>query len=266
MLNVAMFGATGRMGRTIVPLVAASSDLRLSGALAAAADPAIGHDAGVVAGTTPLAVSIVSDPGRALEGAAVVVDFTLPAATAEHARRCLARGVPMVIGTTGHDEQGLAELRKVAEGVPIVMAPNMSLGVNLLFKLAELAARALDADYDVEIVEAHHRHKVDAPSGTALGLGRAVAGGRGTTLEQVAEYSRHGSTGPRRRGTIGFSVIRGGDIVGDHHVIFAGPGEQIELAHHAQDRSGFARGALVAARWVVGRPPGLYSMLDVLGL
>ncbi|HSW32153.1 MAG TPA: 4-hydroxy-tetrahydrodipicolinate reductase [Steroidobacteraceae bacterium] len=266
MLNVAMFGASGRMGRTIVPLVAESSDLRLSGALVAAADPSIGHDAGVVAGVAPLAISITSDPERALDGAQVVIDFTLPAATPDHARRCLAHSVPMVIGTTGHDDLALGELRKVAERLPIVMAPNMSLGVNLLFKLAELAARALDAGYDAEIVEAHHRHKVDAPSGTALGLGRAVAQGRGTSLDAAAVYARQGATGPRPTGAIGFSVVRGGDIVGDHRVIFAGPGEQIELAHHAQDRSGFARGALVAARWVVGRPPGLYSMLDVLGL
>ena len=266
MLNIAMFGASGRMGRTIVPLLAESSGLRLSGALAAAADPSLGHDAGVVAGVAPLAISITSDPERALEGAQVVIDFTLPAATPDHARRCLARGVPMVIGTTGHDEQALGELRKAAASLPIVMAPNMSLGVNLLFKLAELAARALDTNYDAEIVEAHHRHKVDAPSGTALGLGRAVAQGRGTSLDAAAVYARHGATGPRPAGAIGFSVVRGGDIVGDHRVIFAGPGEQIELTHHAEDRSGFARGALAAARWVVGRPPGLYSMLDVLGL
>lgn len=266
MLNVAMFGASGRMGRTIIPLVVASSDLRLSGALAAADDAHIGHDAGVVAGTAPVAISITSDPERALEGADVAIDFTLPAASLEHARRCLSLKVPLVIGTTGHDEQARAEITRIAGGLPVVMAPNMSLGVNLLFKLAELGARALDAEYDIEIFEAHHRHKVDAPSGTALGLGRAVAQGRGTTLEKVAEYSRHGATGPRRKGAVGFSVMRGGEIVGDHRVFFAGPGEQIELAHHAQDRSGFARGALAAARWVAGRPPGLYSMMDVLGL
>ena len=266
MLNVAMLGASGRMGRTIVPLIAASDDLRLSGALAAAQDASIGHDAGVVANGAALAVAVCSDPGRALEGADVAIDFTLPAASLVNARECLARKVPLVIGTTGHDELGRAELVKIAESLPVVMAPNMSLGVNLLFKLVELGARALDADYDVEIVEAHHRHKVDAPSGTALGLGRAVAQGRGTSLDKVADYARHGATGPRQRGAVGFAVVRGGDIVGDHRVIFAGPGEQVELAHHAQDRSGFARGALVAARWVVGRPAGLYSMMDVLGL
>ncbi len=266
MLNVAMFGASGRMGRTLIPLVVASADLRLSGALAAADDAHIGHDAGVVAGTAPVAVSITSDPERALEGADVAIDFTLPAASLDHARRCLARKVPLVIGTTGHDEQARAEIAKIAGALPVVMAPNMSLGVNLLFKLAELGARALDADYDIEIFEAHHRHKVDAPSGTALGLGQAVARGRGTSLDEVAEYARHGTSGPRRKGTVGFSVMRGGEIVGDHRVFFAGPGEQIELAHHAQDRSGFGRGALAAARWLVGRPPGLYSMMDVLGL
>jgi 4-hydroxy-tetrahydrodipicolinate reductase len=196
----------------------------------------------------------------------VAIDFTLPGASLEHARRCLARRVPLVIGTTGHDEQGRAEIARIAGTLPVVMAPNMSLGVNLLFRLAEIAARALDADYDIEIFEAHHRHKVDAPSGTALGLGHAVAHGRGTTLDQVAEYARHGVAGPRRRGAVGFSVMRGGEVVGDHRVFFAGPGEQIELAHHAQDRSGFARGALVAARWLAGRPAGLYSMVDVLGL
>lgn len=266
MLYVAMFGASGRMGRSIVPLVVESTDLRLSGALAAADDPRIGHDAGVVAGVGPLDVVITSDPLRALADATVAIDFTLPAASLEHARRCLARSVPLVIGTTGHDAGARAEIARIAASIPIVMAPNMSLGVNLLFKLAELGARALSADYDAEIVEAHHRHKVDAPSGTALGLGHAVALGRDTTLERSAVYERHGATGPRPRGAIGFSVIRGGDIVGDHRVIFAGPGEQIELAHHAQDRSGFARGALAAARWVVGQPPGLYSMMDVLGL
>jgi 4-hydroxy-tetrahydrodipicolinate reductase len=266
MLNIAMFGASGRMGRTIVPLVVQSSDLRLSGALAAAQDAYIGHDAGVVAGTGPIAVSITSDAARALEGADVAIDFTLPGPSLEHARQCLAGKVPLVIGTTGHDDSARAEIARIAATIPVVMAPNMSLGVNLLFKLAELGARALGAEYDIEIFEAHHRHKVDAPSGTALGLGRAVARGRGTTLEQVAEYDRHGSTGPRRSGAVGFSVMRGGDVVGDHRVFFAGPGEQVELAHHAQDRSGFARGALVAARWVVGRPAGLYSMMDVLGL
>ena len=266
MMNVAMLGASGRMGRTIIPLLHEAADLRLSGALAAQGDPGVGQDAGVLSGMASLAVPVSDDPTVALGGAQVAIDFTLPAASIRHASLCASQGCPLVIGTTGHDAAQRASLEAAAGRIPIVVAPNMSLGVNLLLKLAELAARALDEQYDIEIFEAHHRNKVDAPSGTALGLGRAAASGRGKTLDDLAEYARHGQTGVRERGRIGFSVVRGGDIVGEHRLIFAGPGEQVELAHRAQDRSGFARGALVAARWVVGRPPGLYSMLDVLGL
>jgi len=267
-VNVAMLGASGRMGRSIIPLLAAeTTGLRLSGALVARGDHAVGQDAGAFAGSAPLAIAITDDPRRALAGAGVAIDFTLADASVGNAALCRELGVPLVIGTTGHSSAQHAELEELARGLAIVLAPNMSLGVNVLFRLAELAARALKADqYDAEILEAHHRHKVDAPSGTALGLGRAAAKGRGVELDQVAEYARHGNTGVREHGKIGFSVVRGGDIVGDHRLIFAGPGETIELSHHAQDRSGFARGALAAARWVVGRPPGLYSMADVLGL
>jgi len=265
-LNVALLGASGRMGRTLVPLVVESEDLRLSGALAAADDPRLGHDAGVVAGMVPLGITLTSEAGRALEGADVAIEFALPAATVGNVRLCAGRGLPIVIGTTGHDAAARREIERAAGTIPVVMAPNMSLGVNLLLRLAELAGRALDERYDAEIVEAHHRLKVDAPSGTALGLGAAVARGRGVDHDEAAVYARHGATGARKPGTIGYAVIRAGDIVGDHRVIFAGPGECIELAHHAQDRSGFARGALAAARWVVGRPPGLYSMMDVLGI
>jgi 4-hydroxy-tetrahydrodipicolinate reductase len=267
-MNVALLGASGRMGRSIVALIAADpGGLRLSGALAAAHDAAIGHDAGVIAGAAPLAVAVTDQLPSALRGAAVAIDFTLADASVRHALACREAGCALVIGTTGHDEAQRAELAEAARSIPVVLAPNMSLGVNLLFRLAELAARALDpAQYDAEIFEAHHRNKVDAPSGTALGLGRAVAQGRGVSLPQVADHARHGQTGARQPGRIGFSVMRGGEIVGDHRLVFAGPGEQIELAHHAQDRTGFARGALAAARWVAGRPPGLYSMQDVLGL
>jgi 4-hydroxy-tetrahydrodipicolinate reductase len=266
MLNVAMLGASGRMGRAIIPLLAEAADLRLSGALAAPGDPALGQDAGVLAGIAPLGVEISGDPAVALGGAQVAIDFTMPAVSAANARLCSGLGCALVIGTTGHDAAQHAELEAVARAIPLVLAPNMSLGVTMLMRLAELAARALDDQYDIEVFEAHHRSKVDAPSGTALGLGAAAARGRGTTLESVAEYARHGHTGVRERGRIGFSVLRGGDIVGEHRLIFAGPGEQVELVHRAQDRSGFARGAVVAVRWVAGRPPGLYSMLDVLGL
>ena len=266
MLNVAMLGASGRMGRTIVPLLAESSDLKLTGALSAPGDTAVGQDAGVLSGIAPLAIAVTADAATALTEAQVAIDFTLPAVSVANARLCGQRGCALVVGTTGHSEQQRAELEAVAQAIPVVLAPNMSLGVNVLFKLAELASRALDEDYDIEIFEAHHRNKVDAPSGTALGLGRAAASGRGRALDDLAEYVRHGHTGVRGRGKIGFSVVRGGDIVGEHRLIFAGPGEQVELAHTAQDRSSFARGALAAARWVAGRPPGLYSMLDVLGL
>jgi 4-hydroxy-tetrahydrodipicolinate reductase len=266
MTNVAMLGASGRMGRAIVPLLAESPDLRLSGALAAADDAAVGLDAGTLAGIGPVSVVVVDDAVKALAGAQVAIDFTLPAASVANARACRERGCAMVIGTTGHDAAQRREIETIAGSVPIVLAPNMSLGVNLLFRLAEIAAGALDEQYDIEIFEAHHRNKVDAPSGTALGLGAAAARGRGVGLDSVADYVRHGQTGPRGRGRIGFSVMRGGDIVGEHRVVFAGPGEQVELAHRAQDRSGFARGAIVAARWVASRAPGLYSMRDVLGL
>ena len=266
MLNIAMCGASGRMGRTIVPLLAARSDMRLSGALVAPDDESIGSDAGVLAGGPAAGVPLVADLETALSGAGVAIDFTRPDAALVNARYCRERDCAMVIGTTGFDAHALDELREIACGIPIVLAPNMSLGVNLVFRLAELAARALEQGYDAEIVEAHHRHKVDAPSGTALELGRSVARGRGVDFERAAVFSRQGITGPREAGSIGFSVIRGGDIVGDHQLIFAGPGEQIEIAHRAQDRTGFARGAVSAAAWVAGREPSLYTMFDVLGL
>jgi 4-hydroxy-tetrahydrodipicolinate reductase len=267
-VNVAVLGASGRMGRSVVGLLAAEvTGLRLSGALAAGNDPAVGQDAGSLAGSAALSVVITDDSRRALAGAGVAVDFTLADASVRNAALCRELGIPMVIGTTGHSDFQRAEIEELARSLAIVLAPNMSLGVNVLLRLAELAARALRPEqYDAEVFEAHHRDKVDAPSGTALALGRAAAKGRGVELDEVARYARHGSTGGRAHGQIGFSVVRGGDIVGDHRLIFAGPGETIELAHHAQDRSGFARGALAAARWVVGRPPGLYSMADVLGL
>jgi 4-hydroxy-tetrahydrodipicolinate reductase len=190
----------------------------------------------------------------------------LPDATAANLAACVAAKLPLVIGTTGHSDAVQAQISAAAERIAIVMAPNMSLGVNLLLKLVELAAAKLDAGYDIEVFEAHHRHKKDAPSGTALALGAAAATGRGVELSDAAEYSRHGDTGARERGSIGFSVFRGGDVVGDHTVTFAGIGERIELTHRAGDRLAFARGAVRAAQWLVGRPPGLYSMRDVLNL
>jgi 4-hydroxy-tetrahydrodipicolinate reductase len=242
-LQVAIFGVSGRMGRAVIAAVEESADA-------------------TVKGTTTSA----DDPTAALRGADVAIEFALPQATTANLAACVAAKLPLVIGTTGHDDAQRAQIAAAAKQIAIVMAPNMSLGVNLLLKLVELTAGKLDASYDIEVFEAHHRNKKDAPSGTALALGAAAAAGRGSKLSDVAEYARHGVGEPRRRGAIGFSVFRGGDVVGDHTVTFAGIGERVELTHRAGDRLAFARGALQAARWLVGRPPGLYSMQDVLGL
>jgi 4-hydroxy-tetrahydrodipicolinate reductase len=267
MVGIAVFGATGRMGRTILPLIASSDDLTLAGALVAPGSPAIGRDAGAITGVAATGVLVTDDPERALDGAEVAIDFTRPAASVAHAEACARRGCPIAIGTTGHDSAARLALEAAARTVPVVLAPNMSLGVTLLILLAELAARGLPPQYDAEIFEAHHRDKVDAPSGTALALGAAVARARGTRLDDAAVYVRAGEAGPRPDGAIGFSVLRAGDIVGEHCLVFAGPGERLELKHVAHDRSGFARGALAAARWLAaGHEPGLYGMADVLGL
>jgi 4-hydroxy-tetrahydrodipicolinate reductase len=264
--GIALFGATGRMGRAILPLLARSDELSLTGALASPGNPAVGKDAGELAGLSRLSVPVTDDPERALTDARVALDFTRAGASVSHARACARHGVPIVIGTTGHDGAARSELGGLARSVAILLAPNLSLGVNLMLRLAEVAAEALPG-YDAEIFEAHHRDKVDAPSGTALELGEAVARVRGTALDRAAVYTRYGTTGPRAAGAIGFSVLRAGDIVGEHRLVLAGPGERVELGHVAQDRSGFARGALAAARWLAqGRKPGLYAMKDVLGL
>jgi 4-hydroxy-tetrahydrodipicolinate reductase len=255
------------MGRTILPLIAASDDLTLAGALVAPGSAAIGRDAGAITGAGATGVIVTDDPEQALAGAEVAIDFTHPAASVAHAEACARRGCPMVVGTTGHDSAARLALEAVSRAVPVVLAPNMSVGVTLLLRLAELASRRLPQQYDVEIFEAHHRDKVDAPSGTALALGTVVARARGTSLDEAAVYARVGESGPRPDGAIGFSVLRAGDIVGEHRLVFAGPGERLELAHVAHDRSGFARGALAAARWLAaGREPGLYGMAEVLGL
>jgi 4-hydroxy-tetrahydrodipicolinate reductase len=265
-LRVAILGVTGRMGRALLQAIDETPGATLAGASASAGNQWLGQDAAAPGGGKPLGVLIVDTAAAAVRNATVVIDFTLPAATAANVSACASAGCAMVIGTTGHDERGHAAIKSAAAQIPIVLAPNTSLGVNLLLKLSELAARVLDDSYDLEIFEAHHRHKKDAPSGTALALGRAAAAGRNVSLDTVAEYARHGATGERPRGAIGFSVFRGGDVVGDHTVTFAGVGERIELTHRASDRMSFARGAMRAARWVGTQPAGLYSMQDVLGL
>jgi 4-hydroxy-tetrahydrodipicolinate reductase len=262
-LRVAILGCTGRMGRAILQVMDESAWLTLSGASASAGSKALGQDAGTLAGGKPGGVIVTADPAVAVKGAGVAIDFTLPEALSANLRAATAAKCPLVIGTTGLDADARTQVCAAAEKIPVVLAPNMSLGVNLLLRLVEIAGSALDDSYDVEISEAHHRNKKDAPSGTALELGRHVALSRGVELEEIAQYERQGV---RRPGSIGFSVFRGGDVVGDHTVTFAGIGERIELTHRASDRVAFARGAIKAARWIAGRAPGLYSMRDVLGL
>lgn len=264
--SIALLGITGRMGKALSQSLRGFPDLKLSGALASANSEWLGKDVAVLSSDPATGVMITADVQQAIKDAEVVIDFTLPQVTLTNVQACVERKVALVIGTTGHSAEQRAAIEQAAQHIPIVMAPNMSVGVNLLFKLAELSARALNEDYDIEIYEAHHRNKKDAPSGTALGIGEVVAKARGISLKEQGDFTRYGETGARQRGNIGFSVVRGGDIVGDHTVMFAGPGECVEISHHAHDRSSFARGALVAARWLRNRKAGLYSMQDVLGL
>ncbi len=266
MLKVAVLGASGRMGRAVLECIAETDDLVLVGALTETSDSAVGRDAGESVGLPATRVPLTDDRAQALHGAQVAIDFTLPAATAANVRACVESGTALVIGTTGLEEKHLNAITEASRQIPLVYGRNMSVGVNVFMNLVGRAAKALGPDYDVEITEAHHRHKVDAPSGTALALGEAVAKARGRELDELAIHGRHGQIGPRVPGTIGFSVIRGGSIVGDHTVLFAAPEEAVQLSHHAIDRKSFAHGALRAARWAAGQAPGLYSMADVLGL
>jgi 4-hydroxy-tetrahydrodipicolinate reductase len=264
--KIVVMGASGRMGRMLVQELAARDDMALSAALERPGHDWLGHDVGAAMGGAPLGVRVTDDPWEAMATAQGVVDFTAPEASCEMAGIAAQARAVHVIGTTGFAEAHLARIEAAARHAVIVRAGNMSLGVNLLVALTRQVAAALGEDYDVEVVEAHHRHKVDAPSGTALMLGEAAAAGRGVPLGAAYTASRDGMTGPRVPGAIGFSAIRGGDIVGEHDVIFAGPGERIVLRHVAQDRAIFARGALRAVLWGQDRPPGQYDMADVLGL
>jgi len=264
--GIVVTGVSGRMGRMLVRAVTDSRRARLSGALVRPGHGWVGQDLGAALGGQAMGVTVTDDAAAAFHGADAAIDFTTPEATMAFAAEAAAAGIAHVIGTTGLTAADLAAIAAAAERIPVVRAGNMSLGVNLLVQLARQVAAALDADYDIEIVEAHHRHKVDAPSGTALMLGEAAAVGRGVALAEVAERGRDGITGARRRGAIGFASVRGGDIVGEHDVIFAGEGERLVLRHVASDRAVFARGAVKAALWAIGRGPGEYSMLDVLGI
>jgi len=264
-LRVAVAGASGRMGHMLIEAVLTSGDCQLSGALDLAGSPAIGQDAAAFLGK-PSGVAVTSELHQGLRGAQVLIDFTRPEGTLAHLAVCRELGVAAVIGTTGFTPAQKAEVAAHAKKLPIVMAPNMSVGVNVVFKLLDVAARALSEGYDIEVIEAHHRHKVDAPSGTALRMGEVVAAALGRDLAQCAVYAREGVTGERDPSTIGFASIRGGDIVGDHTVLFAGTGERIEITHRSASRANYAQGSLRAARFLAGRAPGLYDMHDVLNL
>ncbi len=264
--GIVINGASGRMGQMLVKLVDESPAARLVGALERPGHDWIGQDIGTAMGGPAMGVTVTDDALEAMAKAQAVIDFTAPAATVALAGLAAQARAVHVIGTTGLRGDDLAKLDAAARHATIIRAGNMSLGVNLLVQLTRKVAQALDEAFDIEVVEAHHRHKVDAPSGTALMLGEAAAEGRGVQLDRVADRGRDGITGAREDGHIGFSAIRGGDIVGEHDVIFAGPGERVILRHVATDRAIFARGALKAALWGIGRHPGSYDMVDVLGL
>ncbi|HXW66136.1 MAG TPA: 4-hydroxy-tetrahydrodipicolinate reductase [Burkholderiaceae bacterium] len=261
-IKLAIAGSSGRMGRTIIEAALAVADLQIVAALDRPDCPDLGQDCAQFLGKT-IGVPIVADLS-AIRGAQVLIDFTRPLATLAHLAICAEHGIGAVIGTTGFDSSGKAALAAAAEKTALVVAPNMSVGVQAMVRLVELGARLLAQGYDLEIIETHHRDKVDAPSGTALQLGEAAARARGQRLESCAVFSRHGHTGARVEGSIGFSAIRGGDIIGDHTVLFAGTGERIEITHRSSNRQAYALGALRAARFLKGRALGLYNMQDVL--
>ena len=263
--QVAVAGASGRMGHMLIEAIVASGDCELAGALDIASSPAIGQLASGFMGATSGPV-ITADLAAGLANAQVLIDFTRPEGTLAHLQVCRALGVNLVIGTTGFTEAQKAEIADAAREIAIVMAPNMSVGVNVTLKLLEMAAKALSTGYDIEIIEAHHRHKVDAPSGTALKMGEVIAGALGRDLKDCAVYAREGVTGERDASSIGFATIRGGDIVGDHTVLFAGTGERIEISHKSSSRATYAQGSLRSVRFLAGRRKGLYDMADVLGL
>ena len=264
-MNVAIAGASGRMGRTLIEAVLRAEDVKLAAALEQKGNAHVGRDAGELAGS-PCGVKVTDDIAAGIRGCDVLIDFTRPEGTLAHIAACGKHGVKMVIGTTAFSENERAGIADAARAIAIAMAPNFSVGVNVMLRLLDVAARSLGKDYDVEIFEAHHRHKVDAPSGTALRMGEVVAHALGRDLRQSAIYGREGVTGERKDDTIGFATVRGGDMVGDHSVMFIGTGERLDVTHRATNRANYATGALRAARFVMGKPNGLYDMADVLGL
>lgn len=264
-LNIAIAGSSGRMGRALLEAVSQAPDMRLAAALERAGSPFIGKDAGEFFGS-PCGTAVSEGTSAALEGCHALIDFTRPEATLRHLDFCRERGVNIVIGTTGFTPEQKALIADASHDIGVVFAPNMSVGVNLCLKLLDMAARVLNEGYDIEVLEAHHRHKIDSPSGTALRMGEVVADALGRNLADCAVYGREGVTGERSPSTIGFATVRGGDIVGDHTVLFAGTGERVEITHKASSRATFALGALRAARFLARSGKGLYDMQDVLGL
>lgn len=262
---VAVAGASGRMGHMLIEAISEADDCRLSGALDLPTSAAVGQDASAWLGQAS-GVKVQGDLRAGLQDSKFLIDFTRPEGTLAHLRVCRELGVKAVIGTTGFTEAQKAEIAEIAKHIAIVMAPNMSVGVNVTLKLLQMAAKALATGYDIEIIEAHHRHKVDAPSGTALKMGEVIADAIGRDLKECAVYERYGHTGERDPSTIGFSTIRGGDIVGDHTVLFAGTGERIEVTHKSSSRATYAQGSLRAVRFLAGQDRGLFDMFDVLGL
>ncbi len=266
MIEVGIAGAAGRMGKTLVDVVGAEPVARVTAALERPGLPGLGRDAGEIAGVGTLGVAVTDDLEAVLASCGVLIDFTIADATARNIEACRQRGTRMVIGTTGLSPDQERVLSTAAKEIAIVRAPNFSVGVNATFKLLEVAAGIFGDDVDIEIIESHHQHKVDAPSGTAIGMGQVIAGALGRNLAEVAVYGREGLTNARNRQTIGFHSIRAGDIVGDHTVIFAGAGERVKITHRSHSRTNFAQGAVRAAVWVMDQAPGLYDMQDVLGL
>jgi 4-hydroxy-tetrahydrodipicolinate reductase len=266
MTKIAIVGAAGRMGKTLIETIVRHPTATLTAAIEQPSNPYVGSDAGDVAGVGTLGVIICDSLEAVLGDFDVLIDFTIAAATEVHLSLCATAGKKLVIGTTGLSHEQNAQVVAAGEQIGLVYAPNYSIGVNATFKLLEVAAKIFGDSVDIEITEAHHRHKVDAPSGTALKMGEVIAGALGRDLDKVAIYGREGQTGERDRQTIGFSTIRGGDIIGEHQVMFAGQGERLEIVHRAQSRSNFAEGAVRAAVWIAGEGPGVFDMQDVLGL
>lgn len=263
--NICVAGASGRMGRMLVEAILNADDCTLTGALDVPGSPALGTDPAAFLGKDS-GVRITADLAQGLQGADCLIDFTRPEGTLAHLKVCEQLGVKLVIGTTGFTDAQKTEIADAAQRVAVVMAPNMSVGVNVTLKLLQMAAKAMSTGYDIEIIEAHHRHKVDAPSGTALKMGEVIAEALGRDLKDCAVYAREGVTGERDPSSIGFATIRGGDIVGDHTVLFAGTGERIEVTHKSSSRVTYAQGSLRAVRYLSGQPAGLFDMFDVLGL